>query len=575
MRYLLYARKSSESEDKQAQSIEDQLHDLRALAQQRNLTVVAELTEARSAKAPGSRPVFAEMIARLDGGEADAILCWHVNRLFRNPVDFGTISWMLQTGALREIHTPSQVHRSGDNVLLLSVENGMANQYILDLRKVVLRGLNSKIDKGWFPHKAPAGYRNADTVIEPDPERFVLVRKAWDLMLTGNCTPPQVLEIMTKDWGYVTRQTKKGGGTPLTRTSIYTLFGNIFYAGYFKRAGEIHSGSHVPMVTLEEFFRVQAILHKSRPTRQRVHNFAYSGLMECGHCGCSVVGDLKQRRLSDGTIKTYRYYVCSNARRNCTRKGITEEQVDTQIAAVMEKVSIPPELRELAEDVIRDWSVRETEFQSQAQTTLEKRIQEMERKKTKLLDLKLSELLSDAEYLEQKTRLGEELTDLQMEAQRAREQAADLENNLHRAVAFATYGATCFEGGEPALRSLIAKTLGARYVLVNKSLAIEINPALSPLCELSGQQNTPLNRDPSENGARQNAAETSSSSVLRDNSVPVRQVWWDTLDAIRNAILKNHVRLPSLDDMIAINQAKPAPPRRSQEWRKRHRKRAK
>lgn len=155
MRYLLYARKSSESDDKQAQSIEDQIKDLRALASQRDLLVVGELTEAKSAKAPGGRPVFAELIARLQAGEADAILCWHVNRLFRNPIDFGTVSWMLQTGALKEIHTPSQVHSSGDNVLLLSVENGMANQYILDLRKAVQRGLASKVAKGWYPHKAP------------------------------------------------------------------------------------------------------------------------------------------------------------------------------------------------------------------------------------------------------------------------------------------------------------------------------------------------------------------------------------------------------------------------------------
>ncbi|MBV9468416.1 MAG: recombinase family protein [Abitibacteriaceae bacterium] len=91
MRYLLYARKSSESDDKQAQSIEDQLKDLRALAAQRGLLVVGELTEAKSAKSPGGRPVFAEMVSRLQAGEADAILCWHVNRLFRNPIDFGTI----------------------------------------------------------------------------------------------------------------------------------------------------------------------------------------------------------------------------------------------------------------------------------------------------------------------------------------------------------------------------------------------------------------------------------------------------------------------------------------------------
>ncbi len=118
MRYLLYARKSSESEDKQAQSIDDQVNELRKLAQQRGLEVVGELTEAKSAKSPGGRPVFAELVARLQSGQADAILCWHVNRLFRNPIDFGAISWMLQTGALQEIHTPHQIHSSTLSPLL-------------------------------------------------------------------------------------------------------------------------------------------------------------------------------------------------------------------------------------------------------------------------------------------------------------------------------------------------------------------------------------------------------------------------------------------------------------------------
>ena len=216
MRYLIYARKSSESDDKQAQSIDDQIRELRQLAAGRGLEIVGELVESKSAKTPGARPVFAELVSRLQEGQADGILCWHVNRLFRNPVDFGTISWMLQTGALREIYTPHQVHRCGDNVLLLSVENGMANQYIIDLKKAVTRGLNSKVAKGWFPHKAPEGYLNQDSIIIADPERFPLMRRAWELMLGGEHTPPQVLDIMTNEWGYTTKKLARIGGAPFT-----------------------------------------------------------------------------------------------------------------------------------------------------------------------------------------------------------------------------------------------------------------------------------------------------------------------------------------------------------------------
>ena len=106
MRYLIYARKSTESEDRQVQSIDDQLAVLRRLAQQRGLVVSEELVESKSAKGPGARLVFARMLEEIEAGRAQGILCWNINRLSRNPVDSGTLSWMLQRGAIHSILTP-------------------------------------------------------------------------------------------------------------------------------------------------------------------------------------------------------------------------------------------------------------------------------------------------------------------------------------------------------------------------------------------------------------------------------------------------------------------------------------
>ena len=93
MRYINYARRSSdETSRKQVQSIEDQLQDTRRLAHERNLNVVEELTESRSAKEPG-RPLFNKMVAGIQRGQADAILCWKLDRLTRNPIDAATLRW--------------------------------------------------------------------------------------------------------------------------------------------------------------------------------------------------------------------------------------------------------------------------------------------------------------------------------------------------------------------------------------------------------------------------------------------------------------------------------------------------
>ncbi len=197
MKYLVYARKSSESEDRQVRSIDDQVNRLKRLAKEQHLTIADIYIEAKSAKQPDTRPHFDKMLQAIEDGEADGILCWQINRLSRNPIDSARVQWLLQQNILKSIQTIDREYLPSDNVLLFSVESGIANQYIIDLRKNTLRGTLSKIGKGWSPNYAPIGYLNdkEEKIIIKDPERFDLVRKMWDLMLTGRYTPPLILEI--------------------------------------------------------------------------------------------------------------------------------------------------------------------------------------------------------------------------------------------------------------------------------------------------------------------------------------------------------------------------------------------
>ena len=71
IKYFLYARKSSESEDRQIQSIDDQINRLKKLASDLNLDIEKIYTEAKSAKKPNNRPIFDEIIQRIENGEAD------------------------------------------------------------------------------------------------------------------------------------------------------------------------------------------------------------------------------------------------------------------------------------------------------------------------------------------------------------------------------------------------------------------------------------------------------------------------------------------------------------------------
>jgi DNA invertase Pin-like site-specific DNA recombinase len=104
IKYFLYVRRSQDSEDRQMASLDDQKKEMFRLADQLGLNVVDVIDESQSAKKPG-RPKFNKMIERIHAGEANGILCWKINRLARNPVDGGQISWLLQTGVIQHIQT--------------------------------------------------------------------------------------------------------------------------------------------------------------------------------------------------------------------------------------------------------------------------------------------------------------------------------------------------------------------------------------------------------------------------------------------------------------------------------------
>ncbi len=354
IKYFLYARKSSESEDRQIQSIDDQINRLKKFANDLNLDIKKVYTESKSAKKPDNRPVFDEMIKQIENSEAEGILCWQINRLSRNPIDSGKLSWLLQRGILKSIQTIDRQYLPEDNVLLFSVESGVANQYILDLSKNTKRGMLSKLEKGWQTGIAPLGYLNdkENKIIIIDPKRFNLIRKMWHLMLTGNYTPPKILDIANNEWGFRTRKFKRIGGCSLSRSGIYKIFTSLFYAGIIENAGVQYQGAHKQMITLEEYDRVQMLLGRKGKPRPKKHEFAFTGSIRCGVCGCLYTAETKKKLIkSTGEIREYTYYHCTRKTRKvkCNQRyNIREKDLELMIEKEIEKYTILPEFLQWA-----------------------------------------------------------------------------------------------------------------------------------------------------------------------------------------------------------------------------------
>ncbi len=411
-RYILYARKSSESEDRQMASIDSQLQELQKLASELHLNVVEVLSESQSAKAPG-RPIFSVLLAKIQAGEADGILCWKLNRLARNPIDGGQISWMLQQGVLRHIQTFGRGYHSSDNVILMAVELGMANQFIRDLSTDTRRGLRAKAERGWYPTFASLGYmhnpykRKGQKEIMEDPERFDLVRKMFDFMLTGNYTPPQILEIANEQWGLRTRQ-----GNKVSRSNVYRLFADPFYCGEFeypKGSGNWYTGNHKPMLTRQEFDRIQFLLHNKHSTRAKTYQFAFRGPIHCGECGALITAEHKLKRQKNGVVRSYIYYHCTKRKGvPCSQPSVEEKELDRQISDIVGRLEIPQSFYEWAMDVLKEQNKKESKTREQILTKQRAEFDGVVSRLDRLIDLRAGGEITSEEFADRKASLNRE-----------------------------------------------------------------------------------------------------------------------------------------------------------------------
>ena len=513
--YFIYCRKSSEAEDRQVLSIESQTRELREVAAKMNLQVAGVLMESKSAKEPG-RPVFNEMMQRLYRGEAVGILCWKLDRLARNPVDGGSVIWAIKQNNIR-VQTPAQSYgQHDDNVILMYIEFGMAQKYVDDLSKNVKRGLRTKLENGWYPSMAPPGYLNitdrftGQNKIIKDPERFPLIRRMWDLMLARSHTPAQILALATKEWGLRTRPMRRKGGRPFAPSAIYKIFTRPFYCGWFeypKGSGQWHYGTHDPMVSEEEYDRVQEVLGiRGSPRPRQPGHFAFTGLITCGECGGVVTAEEKHQvicsscqlkfayrkrdacpacRLPLQSIPRakflhYTYYHCTKRKNpTCSQKSIRENEIKNQILEFLKGITISDRFKDWALKYLHEIHARDSLSREQLVLGQRKAYDQCCSRIDKLIHLKTSpqnidgSLLSDDEYARARMELLRERQGLEAPLGIPLEKAKSPLNDAVETFVNASTVSERFQEGDRNLKRQIVATTCSNLILMDKKLSVE------------------------------------------------------------------------------------------------------
>ncbi|MBM3204537.1 hypothetical protein FJZ48_00965 [Candidatus Uhrbacteria bacterium] len=473
--FVIYARKSTESEDRQVLSIDSQINELQALASRLGYGELKVMRESMSAKAPG-RPVFNKLMEQAESGQIAGVICWKLDRLARNPVDGGRIIWCIKSNGLR-IMTPGQSYsREEDNTILMYVEFGMAQKYIDDLGKNVKRGNRTKLEMGWLPGNAPMGYMNKldDHTVVADPERFHLVRKMWDLALTGAYSVEQIRLKANNEWNFRSRKTKRAGGKPISKGAMYNLFRNKFYCGVIERTVEgaerKYTGAHERMVTEKEFWDVQKILGNPVPKPQK-HRFPLTGLIRCGECGGMVTAEEKTKVSG----RHYVYYHCTKKNKTvaCNQKFIVGKDLEVQVQNVLNGIHVPPAFANWAIRWLKETNRVECDDRTSAYRSLQNAYNAVQAKIDRLTDMRLGDLLTNEEYAHQKERLLQEQRQLKEKLSDTEQRADNWRERVENVFDFAVHAKDWFENGNDELKRSTAVALGSNFVLKDGILAFD------------------------------------------------------------------------------------------------------
>ncbi len=345
IRYCLYARKSTESDELQALSIDSQIKEMLAVAERDGLDVVEVRRESHSAKDSGQRPVFNEIIESVRTGRFNGILTWAPDRLSRNAGDLGKLVDLMDEKILLEIRTFGQRFSGSPNEkFLLMILCSQAKLENDNKSENVKRGLRMRCEMGLRPGVAPTGYLNEKSMDRKchaviDPQRGPIIKKMFERVAYEKWSGRKLYHWLRFELNFKTR-----GNHHLSLSNIYLILQTPFYCGIFEypeKSGNWYTGKHEPLISKELFDKVQEQLKRDHIVRSEIKEFAFTKLITCGHCGSGITAEEKYKKLKDGTTTRYVYYGCSRSRNlHCKGGYVREEELINQLTGLLDKLNV-------------------------------------------------------------------------------------------------------------------------------------------------------------------------------------------------------------------------------------------
>ena len=404
-KYIIYARRSTEDDERQQMSIPSQLEETKKFAESNGLTIIDTLLESKTAKKPG-RKIFNQLLSFIESGKANGIIAWHPDRLARNAVDAGAIMHLVDTGKLLDLKFPSfWFEDTPQGKFMLSMAFSQSKYYVDSLAENTKRGLRAKVKRGEMPGRAPWGYRNDALAkkIKVHPKKSQAVIDLFNLYLKGGMTFDQGAKFLANR-GILSRTNKL-----LNKDRIKSLLTNPFYYGYFKYKGELHKGVHKPLISKKLFDQVQEVVgNRCFKKSKQALDLPFTGLIKCGSCGMMITAEQQTKHYkTTGRVAKYVYYRCTKKHKTkvCHNVPINQDQLLPQIDRIIQELALPKGWKDKFLDRLAMEEKQVAEDTDLLTQPIKQKLEDLKPKQDRILNAFVDGVIPQEIYLSQKNEL--------------------------------------------------------------------------------------------------------------------------------------------------------------------------
>jgi DNA invertase Pin-like site-specific DNA recombinase len=391
---VILARVSSKSQEDEGYSLDSQLKLLTNYCDNKGLKVVRTFKIAETASKEQSRKVFHELLTYINQNKIYHLAVEKTDRFTRNFRDAVAIDDWLEKDANRRLHAVKEnilLHKEAksDVKFMWNIHLSVAKKYTDNLREEAMKGWAEKLAQGWLPAPPPPGYKtitdNGKRIHVPDEKTKKLIRRIFELYIE----PSQSIATIASEMSRMGIRTRKG--RPYFKSQVQRILTNSFYIGINHFNGRDYPGAQEPIIPKDLFNKVQAKMHRGRPSVYKKHNPPLKNLITCKNCGGVVTWQIQ---------KGHYYGTCQRKSAECKgRIMIRQDKIEEQIMMLLKNLVCPSaEVIDWVASAMRRKHIADIEDNERIASSILVQIERIKRMDGNLYDDKIAGEITPEQY---------------------------------------------------------------------------------------------------------------------------------------------------------------------------------